>query len=256
MQVRQDAPELRKYGHRRRAPVYPGARASLRGDLALEYQAPVLQLHPQVGEGWWRTLEDGGGEVEGSLDHGLGGPGTDDVRRGALAEQQREGVHQHRLARARFPGEDVETGREGERHVGDDGQVADAQLREHYRRSRSERSPQFSFLRMRAKKPSGPSRTSTTGRAARFTTSRSSPRMVVPTWPSNETRTSSLHGGISSTVTAASEGTTSGRTASVCGQIAAITMASTLGTTIGPPAERAYAVDPVGVAITMPSAEY
>src|SRR5436190_15672920 len=55
---------------------------------------------------------------------------------------------------------------------------------------------------------------------------------------------------------AAFEGTTSGRTASVCGQMAATTMASTLGTTIGPPADSAYAVEPVGVATTIPSAEY
>src|SRR2546429_5766937 len=55
---------------------------------------------------------------------------------------------------------------------------------------------------------------------------------------------------------AAFEGTTSGRTARVCGQMAATTMASTLGTTIGPPADSAYAVEPVGVATTIPSAEY
>ena len=76
-------------------------------------------------------MEDGGGEVEGSLDYGLRGAGTDDVRRGALAQQQREGVHQHRLAGARLTGEDVEAGCDGERDVGDDGQVANAQLREH-----------------------------------------------------------------------------------------------------------------------------
>src|SRR5260370_700620 len=125
-----------------------------------------------------------------------------------------------------------------------------------YLRSRSERSPHWSFLRMRAKKPSGPSRTSRTGCAARLTMRRSPACIVVPTWPSNETRTSSVHGGIGSTVTVACDGTTSGRTPTGWGQIPATTIASTEGTTIGPPAESAYAVEPVGVATTMPSAEY
>ncbi len=66
------------------------------------------------------------------------------------------------------------------------------------------------------------------------------PAVVVgPTVPSTETRTSSVQGGIGSTVTAASDGSTSGRTASVWGQMAATTIASTLGTTMGPPADRA-----------------
>src|SRR4029077_3521779 len=80
--------------------------------------------------------------------------------------------------------------------------------------------------------------------------------MGVPTWPSNETSTSSVHGGIGCTVTTAVAGSTSGRTASVCGQMAVTTMASTVGTTIGPPADMEYAVDPVGVLTMIPSAEY
>src|SRR5439155_1724433 len=196
------------------------------------------------------------GQVECAFDDSLVGAGTNDVARGPLAEQQSERIDQHGLAGAGFTRQDVEAGGERERDVGDDGEIADAQLREHYLRSRSERSPHWSFLRMRAKKPSGPSRTSRTEWAARFTTRRSPVPMVVPTWPSKETRTSSVQGGIGSTVMAAFEGTTSGRTARVCGQMAATTMASTLGTTIGPPADSAYAVEPVGVATTIPSAEY
>src|SRR5256884_9803304 len=98
-----------------------------------------------------------------------------------LFRSEGERIDQHRLSGARLPGQDVEAGGEGERDVSDDGEVADAQLREHYLRSRSERSPHCSFLRMRAKKPSGPSLTRSTGCAARFTTSRSPVLMVVPT---------------------------------------------------------------------------
>ena len=42
--------------------------------------------------------------------------------------------------------------------------------------------------------------------------------------------------------------------ASVCAEMAVRRMDSTVGTTTGPPAESEYAVEPVGVAITIPSA--
>ena len=42
----------------------------------------------------------------------------------------------------------------------------------------------------------------------------------------------------------------------VCGQIGVITNALTRGPIIGPPAERLYAVDPVGVETINPSAQY
>ena len=47
--------------------------------------------------------------------------------------------------------------------------------------------------------------------------------------------------------------TTSGRENSAWALIGTISSASTSGQTTGPPAENAYAVDPVGVAITTPS---
>jgi len=50
-----------------------------------------------------------------------------------------------------------------------------------------------------------------------------------------------------------SPGTTIGRSDSVCGAIGASTSTFRRGSTIGPPQERAYAVEPVAVAITMPS---
>src|SRR3970282_2710046 len=141
----------------------------------------------------------------------------------ALTEQQGEGVHEHGLARAGFARQDIEAGLEGERDVGDDREIADAELRQHYLRSRSERSPHWSFLRMRAKKPSGPSRMSSSGRSPRFTSRRSPGWIVLPTWPSNDTSTSSVQGGIGSMDTVLWAGSTSGRTARVWGQMAVTT---------------------------------
>src|SRR5207302_7652383 len=213
VQVHEQRPQLGEHAHGGGAAVHPGAGSALPRDFPLEDQVPVFGLHPQGGQGRSKAVEGGRGEFKGALDDGLVGAGAHDVGRGTLTQQQSEGIHQHRLPRPRLTGEDVETGGEGERDVGDDGEIADAQLRQHYVRSRSERSPQCSFLRIRAKKPSGPSRTSRTGRSARSTTKRSPGSMVVPTWPSNETSTSSVHGGIGSTVTFACAGTTRGRTA-------------------------------------------
>ena len=48
-------------------------------------------------------------------------------------------------------------------------------------------------------------------------------------------------------------GTTRGRDVSVCGNIGTTTIASRLGCMIGPPADSAYAVEPVGEATIRPS---
>ena len=48
-------------------------------------------------------------------------------------------------------------------------------------------------------------------------------------------------------------GTTSGRREKVCGQIGVRTATGSSGWTIGPPAERLYAVEPVGVEMINPS---
>src|SRR2546427_10418203 len=229
VQVHEQGAELGQDAHSGGAAVDPGAGAAFRRDLALQDEAPVLRLHAEVGEGRHAFKR--------AFDHGLWRAGAHDIGRGALAEQQGEGVDEHGLAGAGLAGEDVQAGDEGERDVGDDGKIADAQLRQHYLRSRSERSPHCSFSRMRAKKPSGHSRTSTTGRLARFTTRRSPGCIVGPTCPSNDTSTSSVQGGIGSTATSAWDGTTSGRTARGCGQIAPTTMASPPGTTTRPPAD-------------------
>ena len=61
----------------------------------------------------------------------LAGAGTDAAAGRPLAEQQRERIHQHRLAGAGLAGEHVEAGAELEGDVGDGGEVADAELGEH-----------------------------------------------------------------------------------------------------------------------------
>src|SRR6267378_5987886 len=198
----------------------------------------------------------GGCEFERALHDRLVGTGTHDIGGRAFAEQQREGIDDHRFAGAGFAGQNVEAGLERKGDVRDDGQITNAKLDQHYFRTRSLRSPQCSLRRKRLKKLSGPRRTRRMGCSARRTSSFSPGWMGVPTWPSNDTRTSSLQGGIGWIVTTAVAARTSGRTARVCGQMAVTTIASTVGTTIGPPADIEYAVDPVGVLTMIPSAEY
>ena len=107
---------------------------------------------------------------------------------------------------------------------------------------------------MVAKKLDSGKRTMGTGCADRLTTSVWPTAKVAPTCPSTVTKSSS---GPSSTRTVISEvgGSTSGRNASVCALTGVTRMVSSVGNTTGPPADRLYAVDPVGVAITTPSAE-
>src|SRR5207302_1131664 len=90
---------------------------------------------------------------------------------------------------------------------------------------------------------------------ARCTTSVSAAAKFVPTCPS--TVTSSSSGPSRPRMrTMADGGSTSGRIASVWGDTGVTTMDSTVGTTTGPPADSEYAVDPVGVDTTTPSAPY
>src|SRR3989441_12176029 len=181
----------------------------------------------------------------------------------------------HRFPGAGFAGQNVEAGLERKGDVGDDGEVTDAKFGQHsssppdplsvpergdvvrhHFRTRSLRPPQCSLRRKRLKKLSGARRMRRMGCSARRTSSFSPGWMGVPTWPSNDTSTSSLPGGIGWMVTTAVAARTSGRPARVWGQIAVTTIASTVGTTIGPPADIEYAVDPVGVLTMIPSAEY
>ena len=181
VQVDKQRAQLSQDPDGRGAAVYPGTGPPFRNDFALQDEHPLLRLHPQGGQSGTETGGGGRRQLEGALDHRLLRSRAYDVHGRSFAEQQGEGVHEHGFPRPGLSGEDVQAGLQGERDVGDDGEVADAQLREHYLRSRSERSPHWSFFRMRAKKPSAPSRINSTGRSARFVRSRSPGWIVVPT---------------------------------------------------------------------------
>ena len=155
--------------------------------------------------------------LEGALDDRLGGAGAHAAAGGALAEQERERVHQHRLAGAGLAGEDVEAGSEGEGDVGDRRRGRGRGARRALTiASRSERSPQCSFCRIRPKKPSPPSRIRQTRWSARRTSSTRPARAWLPTWPSTDTSRSSAQPTIGSITMPYVAGTTSGRTARVC----------------------------------------
>src|SRR6185503_4886701 len=74
-----------------------------------------------------------------------------------------------------------------------------------------------------------------------------------PTCPSSVNDTSSLSV-FSNNSISASSGTTIGRFESVKGQIGVITIAFIEGKITGPPADKLYAVEPVGVEMIRPSA--
>src|SRR5689334_25391955 len=82
---------------------------------------------------------------------------------------------------------------------------------------------------------------------------RSSTSKGKPTCPSSVNATSSLSVFNNNSISASS-GTTIGRFESVNGQIGVITTAFIDGKITGPPADRLYAVDPVGVETIRPSA--
>ncbi len=94
---------------------------------------------------------EGVDRLEGALDQRPRGARPDRAAVAPGAKQQGDGVHQQRLAGAGLAGEDVEAGAELERHVVDGGEVADPELGDHFTVSRSSRSPQCSFWRMRLK---------------------------------------------------------------------------------------------------------
>ena len=92
------------------------------------------------------------------------------------------------------------------------------------------------------------------GLSARRTLSVSPRQKVVPTWPSTVTRSSS---GPSSTCTrhfGVRRQHDAGESRACARETGVTTIVSSVGTTTGPPAERLYAVEPVGVRETTPSA--
>src|SRR3989454_7746585 len=75
----------------------------------------------------------GGGKLKRPFDDRLLGPRAHHVGGGPLAEQQGQGIDDHRFPGARLPGEDVEARLEWKGDVGDDGEIADALLCQHLR---------------------------------------------------------------------------------------------------------------------------
>ena len=144
------------------AAVDPRARATGGGDLALQHDERLLRVDAALVEqrGDLRPVAD----VEDAFDRRAIGAGANQVRAGALAEQQAERADDDRLARTRLAGQHVESARERQRERFDDGEVPDAQLGQHrVGSSRSERPPQCSFSRIVEKKLCSGKRTIDTG---------------------------------------------------------------------------------------------
>src|SRR4029077_13579915 len=107
-------------------------------------------------------------------------------------------------------GEHVESRPERQRDVGDGREIAHPKLADHRSRSRSDRSPQWSFARIREMNRSWLSRTRHTGCSPRRTVTRSPATRVVPVCPSNETSRSSAQPSIGSMTIVNEAGTTRG----------------------------------------------
>ncbi len=128
VEIHQQRAELAEHRGGGRAAVHPRPRAALGRDLAPHDQPSVLEIEA---EGFDPLAGDLVDPLERALDDGLRGAGTHAAAGGALAEQQRERIHQHGLPRPGLAGEDVEAGAEMEGDVGDGGEVADAELGDH-----------------------------------------------------------------------------------------------------------------------------
>ncbi len=148
VQIHQEGAQPCEGPDRRGAAVDPGAGAPVGTDLAADHQAVVLGLDPQL---LHPAAERGVADFQRPFHHRPLGPGADLGAVGAGPEQERDGIHQHGLAGPGLAGEGIEAGAEGERHVRDGDQIADPEFGDHRTASRSERSPQLSFWRMRVK---------------------------------------------------------------------------------------------------------
>jgi hypothetical protein len=156
------------------------ARASRADDLALQdderflgVDATFVEQHGQLGPV---------GHVEHALDRRAVRTGTNEVRAGALTEQEAERADDDRLAGAGLARQHVEAARQRQRQRLDDGEVADAQLGQHrVGSSRSSRPPQCSFSRIVEKKLVSGKRTIGTGAPERWMTRLSPALNVQPT---------------------------------------------------------------------------
>src|ERR1700726_4271558 len=98
MQIDQRTADVRENGRRGRAAVDPCTTATGGRDLAFEYDARLVDVDPAGVEqcGDLRTL----GHVEYALDSGAVGAGANEVRAGAVTQQQTDGADNDRLPRA------------------------------------------------------------------------------------------------------------------------------------------------------------
>ena len=128
VEVDQKCAELREHGGGGGASVHPGAGAALGGNLPPHHDAAVLDVEPQLFDpaAGWRV-----DPLEGALDHRLGGARADAAPGRALAQEQGEGVDQHRLPGPGLAGEHVEPRAELKGDVGDGGEISDPEFGEH-----------------------------------------------------------------------------------------------------------------------------
>ena len=250
--------ELGEHRHGDAVAAEEGARPAGGGHGAQRHEAAVVvQLRARVP----RALGDRGAglEHETALGHRTLGPDAHHGGVGASAQDQREPAEHHGLARAGLAGDRGQPGRE--RYLGplDHAEVPDPQLLDHPSATGSSaqpfqpatgrenrdtrRSVNGAGLRRASRTGSGPRRTST-----RLPTGRS-----VRRWPSQHSSPELVDRRTISTASTERGPTTSGRANSACAETGTMTIASRSGHTTGPPAENACAVDPVEVAITMPS---
>src|SRR5579863_8015286 len=109
--------QLSQFGQLDRAPAEVCACAPVSADASGQ--------HDLVGSVRQLFADEAGGELEDTLDVGFAGPRTDYPGTSAAAEQEVEGVRQHRLAGAGLAGDHVEAAGELEAGVLDQQQVLD-----------------------------------------------------------------------------------------------------------------------------------
>ena len=178
-------------------------------------------------------------------------------RAGALAEQEAECADDDGFAGAGFAGQHVEARRQRKRERLDDREVLDAQLGQHQRVwSRSARPPQPSFRVSTEKNVEPGKRTieSVTLGATdeeRVTDAERSAHLAVDRHQKLVGPIVRVHPQL-----AYRRRARAAESRAYAARSASATMDSSVGTTTGPPAERLYAVEPVGVEHTMPSAAY
>jgi hypothetical protein len=181
VQVYQESTELREHRCRGRAAVHPGPGAAAGLDFPPNDHPLILDVQPQLLD---LGTHPGRGDFEHAFHYCPPGTGAHLLAVRPFAQQQRQRVHQHRLPCPGFAGKHVESVTKLQSHIGDRGKIPHPELDDHVDWARPERSPHWSFFRMRVRKPSGPSRMRCTSEGARRTMTRSPLESVVPTWPS------------------------------------------------------------------------